>query len=123
MIWSWWVLVVRSDAVRRRRRCAAGVEPGHGEEIDLPFGVGEPGAHVGRGVDVDHAGPRTVGAEDGEAVAVVGDDLGMDTGPARTQRTDELGDEPLAFEPAHAADHGEPRMEFEGEGVLVGLDD
>ena len=80
-------------------------------------------ADIGRRLHVDHAGLRPVRAEDGEAVAVVGRDLGVDTGPPRAQRAHEFGDQPLPLESSDTADDREARMEVQRERVPVGLDD
>ena len=101
----------------------AGIDPADREKVDVAVVVGEARTDVGRGLDVDHAGTSAEGTEHGEAVAVVGHDLGVHTRPARAQRADELGDEPLSLEPSDAADDGESGMEFQRECVLVSLND
>ena len=101
---------------------AADVEPGRLEQVDLAVDVGEAGADVDGRVDVDHPMAGAVGSEDGEPGAHVGDDLGVNTVTAGTQRADELADETFAFEAPDARDHGQPFVEVEVEGVVTGLD-
>ena len=85
--------------------------------------VSEASTDVSRSVDVDDAGSGPERPKDRKAVSVVRHDLDVNPRSAGTQRADEFADDTLTFEATHAADHGEPGMEVQGERVFVGLDD
>ena len=101
---------------------AAAIDAGVLEEVDAPVGGRELFAHVGRGVDVDHAVASTGGPEHGEVAAVVLDELGVDSGAAAPEGTDELADEAVALELTHAGDDRQPGMQVERERVGSRLD-
>jgi len=74
-------------------------------------------------VDVDHPVRGTAGAEHREPVAVAGDQLQVDAGSRVAQRADELVDESVALHLGHPGDHGQTRVEVEGDGACPALDD
>jgi hypothetical protein len=115
----------RREVGRGQAHAAAGLahlEAGPAEEVDLAVGRHVLAAHIRRGVDVDHPVAGADGPEHGEVAAVVLDDLEVDAGPAAAERADELTDQALALELAHARDDREAWVEVEREGVGSGLD-
>jgi hypothetical protein len=115
----------RREVGRGEAHAAAGLahlEAGPAEEVDLAVGRDVLAAHVSCGVDVDHPVAGADGTEHCEVAPVVLDDLEVDAGSAAAERADELTDQALALELAHARDDREAWVEVEREGVGSGLD-
>ena len=72
--------------------------------------------------DVDDAMTATVGSEHGEVGAVVVGELEVDTGPLRVERTDQLVDQAVPFQPPDTGHDGDVGAEIKGERPVSGLD-
>ena len=89
----------------------------------MALGVGEPGADIGGGLDVDNASAGPVGTEDREAVAIVSHHLGVHARSAGGETPDQLADQSLPLQLPHIGDNGQLGVEVQQEGVLVDFDD